>query len=200
MKSFRPGCLALLASLMQLAITVDLGALDPGLLQQLVLAPVFPCSLSQRCLQPGIEPARPDAQATTHRIPERIRARHCARSNGAHGLPLSGCHISRQHVPVQSPDLGHPSPITRRQLRELALPGIEGARRRVASKPPSLEPHSRQFRRVAGRRHGADFAGTPVSWLALQIPRQRTMPHYKRHTHSDDLLPGHEARAPMGGH
>lgn len=136
MKSCRPGCLALLASLMQLAIAVDLAALDPGLLQQFVLAPVFPCSLSQRCLQPGIEPARPDAQATTHRIPSEIRARHCARSNGAHGLPLSGCHISRRHVPVPASVAGSRasfSRVTRRRLRELALPGIEGVRADAAS-------------------------------------------------------------------
>ncbi len=65
--------------IVQLAITVNLATLVPGLVQQLGLALVSLRLLAQWGLQPSIKPARLDAQATAHRT--NIKLPRCSATN-----------------------------------------------------------------------------------------------------------------------
>ena len=62
---------------MQFAIAIHLAALIPGLPDELGLASVFPSPLAQRVLEPGLEAARMEAQAATHRTHREQRPMLC---------------------------------------------------------------------------------------------------------------------------
>ena len=88
----------------ELAVPVDLTAFDPGLLQQLGLADVFPGALAQWRLHPRCEPARLDAQTPAHRpdgeLPAMLGHERVSHSFGMTLGPMAGSCLTPGEIRV----------------------------------------------------------------------------------------------------